>query len=268
MIIDGVDLKTKGLEVFRRGDSRSSPTFGDNFVQVPGMSSALWLGSAGVAQKPITLVGYIVATTLAQLRSRVDEIKWRLRPGAHTLRWSDDATREWLVRTEQVLVRGFDPEWVRTSVNIEITLWAEDPRGRNPTEQNVNSAGALPRVLTPAAIGNAPMPVILTITGNNGSPIPSITVEYRDSADAIIATFAWDGDDLTGSDTLVIDTGRAVVERNSTNDSANVTDSSGALPFDMDPARGDFVTQALPDIRIAGTGTADVCRLTYRERWW
>ncbi len=273
MIVDGFDLKTIGLVPHRRGASRSSPRFDQQFVQVPGAWKALWLGRGGVAEKVMSLTGHMVGSDVADLRGKLDELKWRLRPGgSHTLRWSDDATREWVVRFSEMIVRGIDPEWIAVAgyaaVVVEVACEAEDPRAQNPTEQNVNSAGALPRVLTPTAMGNAPMPVLITITGNGAANITNLTIEYRDSGDTVLSTFTWDGADLTGSDTLTIDTGLAVVERNGTNDIASVTDTSGVLPFDMDPNDGDFVAQTLPDIRVSGTGTADVCRLTYRERYW
>jgi hypothetical protein len=198
----------------------------------------------------------------------MDKVAWYLRPGtSHTLQWSDDDTREWVVQFSEMTVRGIDPEWVSPAVEVEVAMMAEDPRARNDTETNINSAGALPRTLTPTAIGNAPMPVVITVTGS-ATNITDMTIAYRDSVDATVYSFSWDGDDLTATDTLVIDTGLATVERNGTNDIANVTDASGALPFDMDPEDGDFVAQTFPDIYITGTGTANTCKLTYRERYW
>jgi hypothetical protein len=188
------------------------------------------------------------------------------------LQWSDDATREWVVNFSEVAIRGIHPEWVAIDdstamVECTISMRAEDPRARAPSATDVNSAGALPRTLTPTAIGNAPMPVVITVTGSTTN-ITNMTIAYRDSADATVYSFSWDGDDLTASDTLVIDTGLATVERNGTNDIASITDANGALPFNMDPSDGDFITPTYPDIHITGTGTANTCKLTYRERWW
>lgn len=269
MLIDGTDVRDFGLIPADRAASRSSPFIRDPYAEIPGANTARRLGRGPVSSKPIILRGHIKETSAAALRAALDELKWRLRPGLeHTLRWSDDATREWLVHFTEIVVRGKGLEWISNAVEIEVSVTAADPRGRNPTEQNVNSPGALPRVLTPGAMGDAPMPVIITITGNNAAPIQSLTIEYRDAADVVVHSFDWDGTDLTGSDTLVLDLSKPSVERNGVNDIDSITESPIVLPFDLDPNDGDFLAPSLPDFRITGVGTADVCRLTYRERWW
>lgn len=269
MIIDGTDLVDIGLVVGTRPGGRSGPSIRDPFAEIPGANQARRLGRGTIGPKTITLTGIVEAATIGALRTNLDKLAWYLRPqDSHTLEWSDDSTREYVVYFSDLIVNDFDPGgWVQPYAKVEVIVKAEDPRGRATSATDVNSAGALPRTLTPTAMGTAPMPVIITVTGSSTN-VTSMTIAYRNSADATVSSFSWDGTDLTASDTLVIDTGLATVERNSVNDVASITDANGALPFDMDPDDGDYLTSSYPDIYITGTGTANTCKITYRERWW
>lgn len=268
MIVDGVNLETAGLIVGDRGESRSSPRFRDPYEGVPAAWQTIRLGRGTTEPKLITLDGAITAGSLSELRDRIDEIMWRLRPQAeHTLRWSDDATREWVVHFEQVRILGVGAEWLQPHVRVSISVRAEDPRARAVAETTDSNPGSLSRFVTVSTIGNAPMPVVITITGSS-DPLTLTRVEYQASGGAVVSKFDYTGPTLNTLDTLVIDTRRQVVERNGVNDIDNIDDPDGGLGFEVDPDDGDFLTQSNPRVRLVGLNTANQFDVTYRERWW
>lgn len=264
MIVDGTDLSTIGVVVQSRSDSLSGVRHRNTYQVASGANQAVYTGRS-VEPKTIAVIATLDASSKAQFQSRLNELRWRLRPDQHhTLRWSDLDTWEWLVRIEENPVRGYTPAWKNAPAEIELLVTAADPRARNRTLRTESGSGTPPLVLTPT-IGTAPMPVLITIVGNNAANLVDPVLEYRDSSDVVIATYGYTGT-LTGSDTLTIDTETYVTELNGSN-----TIENWDIPpfFEIDPDDGDFLAPSSPDIRLSATsGDADNFQLDYRERYW
>lgn len=278
MIIDGTDLLTIGLVSANRGRSRSGAKARLAIGQAPFASRRFIIGRQALEQKRITLRGAIVtdfgltpAAARAQLQTRLDDLKWRLRPDVdHILRWTDGQTplREWLVQTDIVETQDFVPGWINPHERIDILLTAEDPRARARVETTRSDAGAAPRLVEFPSIGNAPMPAIITIVGNAGSNLDTPSLNYRDSSNAILATLTFEGAPLTETDTLIINLETFQVTLNG----ANAIDDIDGDFFEIDPNDGDFLSGAAadhPDITLtAVAGTADTFDVAFRERYW
>lgn len=277
MIIDGTDLFDIGLIVDDRGRSKSGARARLAIGQAPFAFRRVIIGRAALLAKSITLRASVVtdndltrAAGRAQLATRLDNLKWRLRPDVdHVLRWTDDEAplREWLVQTDVVEQEDFDVGWVNPHQRIDIRLTAEDPRARARILTTRSDPGATPRLVEFPSIGNAPMPAIITIVGNTVSPLTTPSLNYRDSSDVILTTLTFTGTPLTGTDTLVINLETFGVTLNGGN---AIDDIEGDF-FVIDPNDGDFLSLLAadhPDITLTGTGTADTFDVAFRERFW
>ena len=278
MIIDGTDLETIGLIVDDRGRSKSGARAKLAIGQAPFAFRRFIIGRAALLSKRITLRAAVVtdnqlsrAAGRTQLATRLDNLKWRLRPDVdHILRWTDDEAplREWLVQTDVVEQRDFIPGWVTPHQRIDLILTAEDPRARARVVTTRSDPGATPRLVEFPSIGNAPMPAIITIVGNAGANLTTPSLNYRDSANLILTTLTFTGTPLTGTDTLVVNLETFGVTLNG----ANAVDDITGDFFEIDPDDGDFLSGLAadhPDITLtAVSGTADTFDVAFRERYW
>ena len=265
MIIDGVNLSTLGLVVQRRGSSRAAARVQHAISGTPGAARRVRIGNEAPEARLLMLIGYLRGSSVADLQSKLDELKWRTRAGKDlVVEWSDQTGIEYVGRRESLDVREINPgAWIRKGMGVELAILCEDPRGRETTEQNKSTNGSPPLVLTPD-VGTAIMPVKITVKGNNTSNLVDPTVDYRDKSDAVIASWTYSGT-LTGTNTLVVDSERFTVELDGAHASG---DLSGTI-FDVDPGDGDYLgNPAGPDIRLtAVSGSAEQFKIEYRRRY-
>jgi hypothetical protein len=233
------------------------------------------LGKNAADPLVITLRGFIEGTTLSNLQSRMDEFKWRTNPNkVLTIAWTDMTDREWLGYRQRLDMPDFDPGWVQTYVRFALTLICPDPRARATSETDTSTSGS-PPLVREINVGSAPHPVIVTIEGNNGSPLEDPVVTYRDYANAdtgfsfslTTASGGMDGDTL-----YRINTETHVVEI-STNNGSSWSNGGGDFSGDMiqiDPQHGGTSWPlSTVDLRLTATaGSCDQFRVQYYKRWW
>jgi hypothetical protein len=265
MIIGGTNVADFGLIVESRETSRQAAAVISAIAGAPGAFRRVRIGQDAPEPLLITLTGHLIGTSLADLQTNLDELKYRTRPNTDlTIAWSDQTTREYIGRRESLEPTDIPPGWVNPVVKVRLTILCPDPRARYSSAESESTSGAVPLILTPA-IGTAPMPVIITLKGNNASNLVNPTIQYRDSSDNVVKTFTHTAT-MDGGDTLVIDTENFTVELNDANDIDNFDGDF----FDMDPNDGDYLNQpsGRPDVRLSGTGTADQFKLDFRRRYW
>jgi hypothetical protein len=264
MIIDGFDLKDiTGLKT--RSPSRSAAKVKQIIQGAPGAWRRHRLGHDAPEPMLINVAGWVYGSTLSQMQSRLDELKFRVRPDAElVVTWSDVSGREFLGYRESLQIQEIAPDWLTEGVGFQLRILCPMPHGRDTSLQNDTNSGALPRVITPT-VGTAPMPVVITITGNSGNLVNPV-LHYRDGSDTDIYTLAYSGT-LGASDTLVIDTEAMTAVLNG---STNKAGSMSGTYFDVNPGDGTPYagSPTYPDIQLTGTGTADLYKVEWRRRYW
>jgi hypothetical protein len=200
--------------------------------------------------------------TIAQMQTNLDALKFWTRPDADlTVSFSDIPGRQWKGYRTTLQVAGIAPEWLTEGVAFALRIMCPVPYAEETSAQSDDTSGATPLVITPT-VGTAPMPVVITITGNAGANLVNPVLSYRDGGNTVIHNLTYVGA-LTGSQTLVIDTGAMTAELNSVNVAGDMT----GVYFDINPGDGDLLGSPNgPDVRLsADSGTADDFQLDWRR---
>jgi hypothetical protein len=270
MILDGTDVSTFGVIVEDRNPSRSAAATKLVVDGAPGAWRRIHLGDEAPDALEIEVRGHVVAASLAALASRIDELKFRLRPRREiAVRWSDTSDREWFGYRHKLAILDLPPGWVMKGslavVRFQASIICPDPFAHELSQQTLESNGAAPQTVTPT-VGTAPMPVVITLTGNNSANLVNPVLHYRDGSDTDIITLSYGGT-LNGSDVLIINTETFVATLNGSNAGGDISGSY----FDVDPGDGDPYagSPTYPDIQLtADSGTADLFRVQYYRRYW
>jgi hypothetical protein len=273
MIIDDYNIVGLGAIVQDRLGSRSRTDIRHAFKGSPGAWKTVYVGQQPVAPKLLTCNGFIEATSLANLKSAMDELEWRCSPDVgHTVAWSDITDREWVyARSSGVSFRGFKPEWVQPYVQFTVSFLCADPRARDTSETSTETSGSLPRARE-INLGTAPHPFIITITGDSGN-LTNPTVSYRNYNDDVIASFTIT-DVLDQTETVRINTDTGVVEKDSGGGYVNAGSTFSGTLVEAYPSDGRVLGGAYPPTTVdlfleGGTGeSCDLFKVQYYKRWW
>lgn len=269
MIINGTNIRTFEAIVTDRSPSRSAAATKSVLAAAPGAWRRVRLGRDAPDALEINLVGFVVAEnqSLVTLQSNIDRLKFELRPQREmTIVWSDDVqtpAREFQGFRTLLKIDDIGPGWVTNGVRFQTKIICPVPFAKETAEQTDTDNGTPPRLITPT-VGTAPMPVIISITGNASNLVDPV-LEYRDGSNNVLFTLAYVGS-LTAAQTLVINTEAFTAEVNSVNVGG---DMSGTF-FDVDPGDGDFLgSPNAPDIRLTATsGIADLFEVKWFRRYW
>ncbi len=276
MIIDGDNVTDWGVIVEDRNPSRSAASIQHIIQGAPGAWRRNRLGMNAPDPLEIRVVGHVFGAlpnggTLAQLRANIDEFKYRVRPNTElAIRWSDQINdspiRENLGFRQSLIIEDIAPGWMTEGVRFSLNIICPDPFAREATLQSDTDNSALPNVITPT-IGTAPMPVIITLTGNTASPLVDPVLHYRDGSDTDIVTLSLN-DTLDSTETVVIDTEFFTAVKNG---STNVGGLISGSYFDVDPGDGDKYagSPTYPDIYLTATsGAVDLFKVEWKRRYW
>lgn len=257
MLINSFDMKTL-CDLLNRQQvvNQVNPNYITRLM--PNAGKAIFMGKRGLDARTIVVDAAVSGSSRANMYGVLDAIKARVNKGLLTIVFSDNGGR-------QIQGYGFvdgseiPPEWVQLTVPIKFVFVCPDPRWRDVSQTILGSSN--PHTLTP--LGNARMPLVIKITGNNATPATNPTVTYKNSSGATIASFTWTGT-LTGSETLVIDTEFFSVKKNGTN---VISTFSGDF-FDANPEDYDFASSAWPTITLGLTaGTHNDFHAEFYRRW-
>jgi len=269
MIIDGVNVIDMGVVVGDRSPSRSAAVTRQIIEGAPGAWRRNRLGRQAPDALAISVQGAIVGSTLALLRSNIDEFKFAVRPDREmTIRWSDQVgdtpIREWIGYRQVLAINDIIPGWVTEGVRFSLDVLCPDPFAREASLQSDTDNGTLPNVIVPT-VGTAPMPVIITLTGNTGSPLTNPVLHYRDGDDNDVITLSIN-DALDSTETVVIDTEFFTAIKNG---STNIGDLISGSYFDVNPGDGDYLgSPDAPSIQLTGTGAVDLFQVQWKRRYW
>ena len=269
MIIDGNDLQSIAV-LHDRGPSRSAATVRQLIAGAPGAWRRVRLGRGAPEPLLITVDGWVIGNvdsppgTQAQMQTNLDALKFWTRPDKElTISFSDISGRQWKGSRQSLQVAGIAPEWLTEGVAFALRILCPVPYAEETSAQSDDTSGAAPLVLTPT-VGTAPMPVVITITGNAGANLENPVLHYRNGADADVETLAYAGTLVAGAaGTLVIDTGAMTAELNGVNVAGDMTGTY----FDINPGDGDLLGSPTgPDVQLtADSGTADDFQLDWRR---
>ena len=201
LIADGVDLSTIGfvLEPGSR-DLLSGGHVDHRMAPIPGRAGATHLSLQGQTRaKVFTLNAHVVGTSAANLRARIDEVKFRLEHRDVQLIFPDDATRYITARMQRAQWSSPGPEWnvVAGADHIRrarLQFVAEDPWFFDVTAQTIGFSTA-----TAMPLGDAISLPVITLIGAVTDPV----ITYKDGGGATIRTMGFTI--VMGADTLVID---------------------------------------------------------------
>jgi hypothetical protein len=268
MIIDGVNVADYDIIVGDRRVSRSAAATRQIIEGAPGAWRRRHLGNDPPEALAIAVDGGITGSSLANLRSNIDRLKFMLRPDKEVaIRWSDmtgdNPVRQWLGYRQELVIEDIPPGWLQDVVKFNLLILCPDPFARETTEQSPSTSGTVPLVVTPT-VGTAPMPVIITVTRGTANIVNPV-LHYRNGANQDIYTISYAGT-LASGQTLVIDTEHFTAKVNSINVGGNI---SGTY-FDINPGDGDFLGSPTgPDVQLtADSGQASNFELAYYRRYW
>ncbi len=273
MIVDDYNISGLGAIVQNRRGSRSRAAIRHAFKGSPGAWESVYVGRDKVDPKLVTCSGFIEATSLANLRTAMDELQWRCGPDVERqIAWSDQSTREWFGYSSGVdFTQIDDSDWVQPYVRFSVSFLCPDPRARDTSETSTQTSGSLPRTRE-INVGTAPHPFIITITGDSGN-LTNPVVSYRNWNDDVIATFTIT-DVLDDTETVRINTQTGVIEKDSGSGYVNAGGTFSGTLLHAYPTDGRAQGGAYPpttvDLTLSG-GTGESCdlfKVQYYKRYW
>jgi phage-related protein len=241
MLVDSYDLSDLELVISGVTGWRDGVGTSWDQVQVPGR-----FGSIATALEPsyptrqLVVTGTVLGTTVADLYSKLDQIKWRIGLVEKEFAFVDDETRVFNARLTGFQSTGIQPMMTQLGTTVSITLLMLDPRIYDDSPTIVGSIGNSDVDLP---LGTAPVRASINVTGSG-----SFTLTYKDSSAVEVATMT-----ITGATAPVdIDMDAQTI----TDAGGNAVDTLTAGDFfAFDPADGDYVTPDWPTLRC-GSGTA------------
>jgi hypothetical protein len=251
LIVDTYDLNEIGYvanDDFR--DAFSAPTRDWQTDKAHSrIGESIVAPSAEYSKRTLIVNGAIVRDTRTELDASIDELKYRLYKPEVGVRFSNDETREYVARCDQISIDPYSPALVQRAAQVSIRFVVLDPRMRavSDTVQAFSTATAI-------ALGTSPSRGVIRLTGGT-NPI----VIYRNYAATEIARmeFTWSGTYIdVDLDNLTI------IDNASANQAATLT--AGNF-FALDPQDGDYVQSQWPTLEVSGGGSAQI---TYRKMYW
>ena len=254
LYVDGVDLTTLGLYVQRVDGWVDRATTVLPTTAVPDALSHLVVGRYQVQPRALRIEAVLKASSVTVLRTNLDTLRYRLRPGARVVRVIDQNDRE---ATGYVsgFAEVFDPApFAQRLKRLSIGVDCPDPRRFTITPNAVaftSSATLMPQ-------GTAPVRPSITIAGAATNPI----LRYRNNAGTLLKEMTFTIS-LAGGESLVIDMATFTIIKNPGGSNQMATLTAGDF-FAFDPNDGDYTTSAWPKLEVtSGSGTAN-----YRRAWW
>lgn len=252
LTLDGVDLSTIGLILDDMDGWSDSAPRAHSFVGMPKRRE--W---ARVTGKPIyrprelRLTGHVEGATMAAMRTRLHELKYRFSDNELGLIFSDASTEimyGWL-GDDGIDVSSLGPALASRRRRVSIHVVCPDGRIYETITTN-SSFGSTASAAV--ALGTAPVEPIITV-----QTATTFDIIYKSSTGGERARFGVSG--ATGPP-FTINMSRQTI-LNSSNDSQIVSKSSGTDFFALDPFDGDWTTSAWPTLQIsAGTMTVSYQR--------
>lgn len=245
LLIDGYDLSeigfglTSPMQDWRDGMWRQW-----EHVRIPGsIASALLNTEPESDVRPILLRGAQEADTVAELRSFLQLLKYRLYKNEITVRFTDDEAVQYRARMAgRVRVTGIKKDLDQNAHIIEIPMECIDPRLYEVAQQaiGVTTDTALPQ-------NSAPVGVEFEVS------VGTFTITYKNSGGTVIKTITITG--AASPPIFVNMLNKSIL--NSLGDSV-ITAMTGDFPWDVDILNdGDLITSAWPTASCsAGTCTA------------
>jgi phage-related protein len=255
LYVDDVDLSTLGLHVqeARGWTDRAATTLPT--AAVIDAHKLLVTGRYQMQPRRMTLDCVIRASSVTTLRTNLDELRYRLRPGARLVRLLDQNDREATGYVEAFVERIPAPaQFITRHKRLSLSVIFPDPRRYQLSANAEGFSGSA----TDMPMGTAPVWPSISIAGAATDPL--LTYKHDDGTTLATMDFTIT---LGGGATLVIDMDAKTIIENpgGINRMSNLT--AGDF-FALDPNDGDFVTSDWPTLQVdSGSGTAN-----YNRAWW
>jgi phage-related protein len=256
--IDDYDLDGLGLIVDEVQGHRGVP--GSRFVtgQLPQVDGDIHLQD-GLETRPriIRVAGVVRQSSLANLKSALDELQGRLSAGDIEARFVDGTDRYVGARLSGFNLIRTPPQFIQLKQRVDFELLCADPT-LIETGDTVANFTATPDDLE---VGSAISYPVIVINGAGGYSNPTLT--YRNEAGAAVTTMGFTIAIGSGETLTINCANHTVVHSVSGNEIDALTSGSfiRIRPEDADPYAG---TPDWPTLEVSPTAT---CSATYRKRY-
>jgi hypothetical protein len=248
LYVDGKDTSELGVVVdplisgFKHGVERK-----EVWQNLPNRLEAVRLTLKGqYAPRQLVVRGVVEGATNAQVRARIDDIKYRLTKSGITVAFNDDTTRQYTCYLDGVPeFDGRGPDLVTTRFDFAVPLIALNPAMMAAASTSVTVSAASSDVEIP--LGTAPSLPSISVNQT------SFTLVYKSSTGGTVASLAVSG---AAAQPVIVDMDRKKVSSASGNEIDAM--STGSDFFALDPiAHGDWSSSGWPTVSVS-VGTATV----------
>lgn len=246
LIIDGYDMSLIGFGLSSpMQDWRDGVWRQWEHIRVPDTISSQLLNTNPKSDvRPIVLRGAQEGSTVAELRSFLNQLKYRLYKNEITVRFTDDETVEYKARMAgRIKVTGIRKDLDQTAHTLEIPLECIDPRLYETSQQAISVTASD----TDLPMGTAPVGIEFEVS------VGTFTITYKNSGGTTVHTITITG--ATGAPIFVNMENKSILNNAG---ASQISTMTGDFPWDADPINdGDFITSAWPTAACsAGTCTA------------
>lgn len=231
--------------------------YGDLLVELPGRAGQLIAGQRPkMAPRLVSVVGVVKGSTMADLQTKLQDLRGRAAEGVVALSFGDDTDREMLGRLQQFQVapNNESPAFVIPERKVGMQFLCPNPFLQHRQATLVALPGTGSDAICP--LGTAPSSPVITVVG----PGASLTITLSNGAGQSLATLVFAFSPSLGStDYIEIDTEAMTIIKGASGTRSNAYSSltSGTF-FALDPHDG-----AVRLSLSAGSGFA-----TYRRQWF
>lgn len=259
MYLNDVDTETTlGMIVEAVDGWLDSPSARDRTTQLPTRVGAIVLApDSETAPRSISVRGVIQGTSLANVRTRIEQLKDLLFRGTVELRFADHPDRVIYARCQEKHLLVTPPQFTYPKSKFGISFLCPDPLiyAVSPT---LVAFGTAFRAACP--LGTAPSAPVIRLMGPATNPV----ISYRDQAGTVRGSMTFGALSLLSTDYIELDCEFCSASKHTSGVKSNILSSLSAGGFLLlDPHHADYANAVWPTIE-ASSGTGEVA---YRKAW-
>jgi hypothetical protein len=174
-------------------------------LAIPGVPGETIIGPPVERPRRVSLKGWIIGTSAADARAKLDALHLALVPGLSVqLSTQDYSTRALTARVVDVGINGSGPVFLQRKIPVNLDFICHDPYWYDTAAQNIAAATAMP-------LGSAPNYPVITLTASGA--VASVTLNYRKNDNSLISSLSI-GTALVSTDVLVVDNLNKTIKKN------------------------------------------------------
>ena len=250
LIVDSTDMAAFGMTWRTRRGWKGTPEAVIVTHKLTGGDKELFQHKRSRKARRVIVTGHILATSISQLNTYIDDINARMTLDEIKLSFSDDETRELTCLVKKLDITPMQPGAVEPSASYRMELLAPDPRKFDTAQQSIALGVDCP-------LGTARVSPVITLNGASTNP----RIGMNDFGGTLISDFTMTGT-IAIANTWEIDVANGVVKENAV---SAVDKFSGTLPV-LDPKNSDFDAGTHPDFTLISGSVASIT-VVYNKAW-